>query len=62
MANTSAAGIGDDAYYTSMGSTYTGVMVKKGNIAFKVAMYGDLPTEKKKAVERTLALQALSKL
>jgi hypothetical protein len=62
MANASATGIGDDAYYTSMGSTYTGLMVKKGNIAFKVAMYGDFPTEKKKAVEKTLALQALSKL
>ena len=62
MANELAAGIGDDAYYMSMGSTYTGLMVKKGSVAFKVAMYGDLPTEKKKAIEKTLALQALSKL
>jgi len=62
LVNASASGIGDDAFYTSMGSNYTALMVKKGNVAFKVAMYGDLPTEKKKAMEKTLALQALSKL
>lgn len=58
----SISGIGDAAYYLSMGTGYTGLMVKKGNVAFKLAMYGDLPAEKKKAIEKTLALQALSKL
>jgi hypothetical protein len=62
LANASASGIGDDAYYTSMGSNYTGLMVKKGNVAFKVAIYGDLPIETKKAMEKTLALQVLSKV
>ncbi len=62
LANASVSGIGDDAYYTSMGSGYTGLLAKKGNIAFKVAMYGDLPTDKKKAAEKTLALQVISKL
>lgn len=62
FANTSVSGIGDDAFYTSMGAGYTGLLVKKGDVVFKVAMYGDLPSEKKKAVEKTLALQVVSKL
>ncbi len=62
VANASASGIGDDAYYTTMGNDYTGLMVKKGNVAFKVAIYGDLPIETKKAMEKTLALQVLSKV
>ncbi|HET7750899.1 MAG TPA: hypothetical protein VFK81_16040 [Terriglobales bacterium] len=62
FSNASVSGIGDDAFYTSMGAGYTGLLVKKGDVVFKVAMYGDLPTEKKKAIEKTLALQALSKL
>jgi hypothetical protein len=45
-----------------MGTGYTALLVKKGDIVFKVAMYGDLPKEKKKEVEKTLALQVLSKL
>jgi hypothetical protein len=62
LANESASGIGDDAFYTSVGSNYTGLLVKKGNVAFKVAIYGDLATEKKKGIEKTLALQVISKL
>ncbi|HKW66007.1 MAG TPA: hypothetical protein VJP04_01880 [Terriglobales bacterium] len=62
FSNTSVSGIGDDAFYTSMGAGYTGLLVKKGDVVFKVAIYGDLPNEKKKAIEKTLALQALSKL
>ncbi len=62
ISNASVSGIGDDAFYTSMGAGYTALLVKKGDVAMKVAMYGDLPTEKKKAIEKTLALQALSKL
>ena len=61
MANASASGIGDDAFYTTMGG-YTGLLVKKGNTAFKVAIYATLPEEKIKAMEKTLALDALSKL
>jgi hypothetical protein len=62
FSNTSVSGIGDDAFYTSMGVGYTGLLVKKGAVVFKVAMYGDLPNEKKKGVEKSLALQVLSKL
>ena len=58
----SARGIGDDAYYTSMGESYTGLMVKKGNTALKIAIYGNLPVDKKKSIEKALALQALSKM
>jgi len=58
----SASGIGDDAYYTSMGDSYPGLMVKKGDTAVKIAIYGTLPLEKKKSIEKTLALQALSKM
>ena len=61
MANASASGIGDDAFYTTMAG-YTGLLVKKGNTAFKVAIYATLPVEKLKAMEKTLALNVLSKL
>jgi hypothetical protein len=62
MAADSASGIGDDAYYTSMGTGYTALLLKKGNVALKVAIYGEMPVAKKKAAEKTLALNALSKL
>ena len=58
---TSISGIGDDAYYLAVGSN-VGLIVKKGNVAFKVAVYGDLPMEKKQAMEKTLAQQVISKL
>ena len=55
----SASGIGDDAYYTTMGAGYTGLMVKEGNSALKIAIYGNLAADKKKAVEKAIALQAV---
>ena len=61
MGTASASGIGDDAYY-AMGSGYSALMVKKGNVALKIAIYGDMPIEKKKTAEKAIALQALSKL
>jgi hypothetical protein len=62
MTNTSASGIGDDAYYSSVGSNITSLIFKKGKFAFKIAIYGSLPMEKRNAAEKTLALQVLSKL
>jgi len=62
IASGSAGGIGDDAYYASMGGGYTALMVKKGNVAFKVAIYGGLAMEKKKAMEKSLAQEVLAKL
>lgn len=44
-----------------MGSN-VGLIVKKGNVAFKVAVYANLPIEKKQAMEKTLAQQVDSKL
>ncbi len=59
---TSLSGVGDDAYYTSFGSNITSLFVKKGDVAFKLTLYGATAPEKVMAVEKTLALQALSKL
>jgi hypothetical protein len=39
-----------------------GHIVKKGNVAFKFAVYGDSPIEKKQAMEKTLAQQVVCKL
>jgi hypothetical protein len=58
---TSVSGVGDGAYYLAVGSN-VGLIVKKGNVAFKVAVYGEAPLEQKRAMEKALALQALSKL
>jgi hypothetical protein len=55
------SGVGNDAYYQTVSSN-VGLNVKKGNAAFKVAVYGDLPIEKKQAMEKTLAQQVLARL
>jgi hypothetical protein len=57
---TPVRGIGDDAYYTEYGKR-PNLSVKKGNVAFNVAVYGDFPVDQVKAMEKTLALQILSK-
>ncbi len=59
---TSLSGVGEDAYYASFGSNITSLFVKKGNVAFKLTWYGATAPEKVMAVEKTLALQVLSKL
>jgi hypothetical protein len=58
---TPVSGIGDDAYYLAVG-TNVGLIVKKGNVAFKIAVYGDIPIEKKESLEKTLAQQVVSQL
>ena len=58
----SVSGVGDEAYFTSFGGSINNLMVKKGSVAFKLAIYGDTPPEKAMAVEKTLASQILSKL
>jgi hypothetical protein len=58
---TPISGIGDDAYYLAVGPN-VGLIVRKGNVAFKVAVYGDIPIENKQAMEKTLAQQVVSKL
>ncbi len=58
---TPVSGIGDDAYYLGVGST-EGLIVRKGQRAFKIAVYSTLPLEKKRAMEKALAQRVLSKL
>ncbi len=62
LTNASVSGLGDDAFYTSMGTNYTALLVKKGNTSFKVAIYGAVPVQEAKAKEKALALDVLSKL
>jgi len=58
---TPVTGVGDDAFYLAVGDQ-VGLIVKKGNVAFKVAVYADIPLAEKEAMEKTLALQIVSKL
>ena len=55
------AAVGDDGYYFVAGEQ-VGLLVKKGSVSFKVAVYATLPVDKKEAMEMTLAKQALAKL
>ena len=58
---TPLSGLGDDAFYLDMANTVS-LIAKKGNVQFKLVIYGDLPADKKKAAEKTLALEVVSKL
>jgi hypothetical protein len=59
---TPANGLGDDAYYLTVGNI-SGLIVKKETAAFKVTIYSSsLPMETKQKIEKTLAQQVLSKL
>jgi hypothetical protein len=58
---TPASGLGDEAYYVTI-STNVVLNVKKGNVAFRVTVYADLPVADKRAMEKTLAEQIVSKL
>ncbi|MGC1386837.1 MAG: hypothetical protein WA807_02395 [Steroidobacteraceae bacterium] len=53
---TSISGVGDDAYYLALGGQVD-LIVKKGNVAFKVAVYTHMTVESKEAKEKTLAQQ-----
>jgi hypothetical protein len=59
---TPASGIGDDAYYSVFSGTITNLMVKKGSVSFKLAIYGSSDAEKAMAMEKTIALEIVSKL
>jgi hypothetical protein len=58
---TSISGIGDEAYYFGTDKLVS-LIVKKGSVAFKVAVYSKIPAEKQQAVEKSLALQIVSQL
>lgn len=55
------ASVGEDGYYFVAGDQ-VGLLVKKGGISFKVAVYARLPVDKKEAMELTLAKEVLAKL
>lgn len=59
---TPVGGIGDDAYYAAMGTRMVVLFAKKGNVAFNLTVGGGLPIDQQNAIEKTLALQILSKL
>ena len=54
-------GLGEGAYYVTMGDQ-VGLMVKKGGVAFKVAVYATTTVDEKKALEKALAAEVASKL
>jgi hypothetical protein len=58
---TSASGVGDDAFYAEVASLTT-LSVKKGNVAFVVRLYGVPGHDKQKAIEKSLALDVLGRL
>lgn len=62
MERTSSNGIGDESYFLGMGSM-TGLTVRKGDTAFRIHVYSSkLTPEQVKAIEKTMAQQALSTL
>jgi hypothetical protein len=58
---TSVGGIGDDAYYSGTNKLVS-LVVKKGSVAFKVAVYAHMSVERQQAAEKALALQVISQL
>ena len=56
-----AASVGDDGYYFVAGEQ-VGLLVKKGGVSFKVAIYAKLPVSNKEAMELALAKKVLAKL
>jgi hypothetical protein len=61
LPGSSSSGIGDDAYFVGMGNLAS-LFVRKGNVAFKVSVYGQIPVEKMQAMENALAQQVVAKL
>lgn len=53
--------VGDDGYYFVAGDQ-VGLLVKKGGVSFKVAVYAGLPVEQKEAMELKLARDVVAKL
>ena len=56
-----AAHVGEDSYFFIAGSQ-VGLLVKKGSVSFKVAVYATLPVGKKEAMEVILAKETLQRL
>ena len=60
-ASVTPAAVGDDAYYFVAGDQ-VGLLVKKGEVSFKVSVYATLPVARKEAMELALAREALARL
>ena len=58
---TSASGIGDEAFYSSV-ANYTKLIVKKGDVVFQLVIYGNFPIEKQRDMEKALASKVVPKL
>jgi len=64
MSKTSVAGLGDDAFFSTMGSAekqFTTLTVKKGSTAYVIKVYGGNATDQM-SKEKTLAGNVLAKL
>jgi hypothetical protein len=64
MNRTPAAGLGDDAFYTTMGPSgkqFATLSVKKGSTAYLIKVYGPNVTDQM-SMEKTLAANVLAKL
>ena len=55
------ASVGDDAYYYVTGDQ-VGLLVKKGGVSFKVAVYAKMPVADKEAMELKIARDVVAKL
>jgi hypothetical protein len=62
MTKTPVSGIGDDAYHATAQGLGTNLSVRKGDVAFNIALHGDFPIEQIKDKEKDLALKILSRL
>jgi hypothetical protein len=60
-AKTAVSGVGDDAYFASVGSLGTSLCIKTGGTYVRIRVAG-FPAEKQKELERALALQMLTTL
>ncbi len=61
LTKTSVSGVGDGAFYTVVG-TFSTLTVKTGNAVFNMKVYGIADHAKQEAIEKTLALDVISKL
>lgn len=62
ITKTPVSGIGDDAYYVTAKGLGTTLNVKKGAVAFAVAVKGKFAVDEVKAMEKMLALEVIAKL
>jgi hypothetical protein len=61
IVKTSISGVGDDAFYSSLGPMTT-LTVKKGDTYFIVRVYGIADPAKTKEIEKTLGVEAAAKM